>query len=780
MLKPSTVAWMRSELRRGALSRAQLAVGLCEQDDWRNRRGKPCLASARKALPRLAADLGLPLPEPTRRTGGCRRRPPQEARKTFPPLQLQCSLKDLRPVCVSPAETPEQRRHLASLLDAEHPLQRGQAPGCRLLYGIEAGGQLLGVISFVAAGLRLGPRDKHLGWDERTRGHNIDRLLCNDRFLVRPGVRVPNLASHAWGLVLKQLAADWEARHGVLPVAVETCVEQGRKGSSYKAAQFTSLGFTNGLAWGRGKRLPKEKHGRQQARKPPPQAKQVFVKGLQDGWEQVLRERPVRVLGQFPGPARDSGADWAECEFERSDLPDRRLRERLKAMGKAWRDQPGECVPTLFPESAEQRAAYRLLNNKRVTPEDVLQPHREALAERAGQQPGTVLLVQDTTTLNYTGLQECTEGLGPLKDRANSSRGLFVHAAVAFTPGRRSLGVSGLEVWARPLEEPADEGEKESRRWFRGLQQGFELGRACPGRQIVVVGDRESDIYDLFRERERREQAGEENVELLVRVNLGRQRKAKVRCPELKMEMVRPLPVQCDFQHRVQFRRTFRLLSQGGKRARRGSRVETKVSIGAVELQPPEARRKRGEAGVEAWLVHVAQTNARKGARPLEWLLLSTVGGPSKLWAQRIVRWYEARWSIEEFFKVLKSHARIEDRRLRTAEALAKCLVFDAITAWQAQSLGSYARDAPDTPAEQVLTQDERAMILAVVRKKRLLPPAERGRPPPKDIRSWVVWLARTVGFRPSKRRPLPGHQLIWRAYVKLQVRLEGWRIMRG
>jgi len=42
-----------------------------------------------------------------------------------------------------------------------------------------------------------------------------------------------------------------------------------------------------------------------------------------------------------------------------------------------------------------------------------------------------------------------------------------------------------------------------------------------------------------------------------------------------------------------------------------------------------------------------------------------------------------------------------------------------------------------------------------------------------------VVWLARTVGFPPSKRRPLPGEQIMWRAYVKLQVQLSRWRLMR-
>ena len=82
----------------------------------------------------------------------------------------------------------------------------------------------------------------------------------------------------------------------------------------------------------------------------------------------------------------------------------------------------------------------------------VLQPHREALLERV-QVESTVLLVQDTATLNYTNLRGVTRGLGPLQDRASSSRGLFVHAAVGFTEGGRPLGVSALERWARPEQD---------------------------------------------------------------------------------------------------------------------------------------------------------------------------------------------------------------------------------------------------------------------------------------------------------------------------------------
>ncbi len=187
--------------------------------------------------------------------------------------------------------------------------------------------------------------------------------------------------------------------------------------------------------------------------------KQVWVKGLtrkEEEWKAALQAQPRRVLGRFPPLELDEDAPWSRREFERSDLPDRRLRERLLTMGEAWEHKPGQCLPDLFPSGALQQGAYRFLHNGRVSIEDVLQPHREALAERCRQLSGTVLLVQDTTTLNYTGLKDCTADLGPLKERGNSARGLHVHAAMDFSEGRRPLGVSGLEVWSRPLEKPPE------------------------------------------------------------------------------------------------------------------------------------------------------------------------------------------------------------------------------------------------------------------------------------------------------------------------------------
>ena len=97
--------WLRGALLAGNLSRAALRRGLCEQDEWRNPKGELCEASARKALP-------LP-----RFTG---------------------TLQELGAVRLRAALEPAVRQLCASLLEQEHPLGAGRAPGCRLSYVLEA------------------------------------------------------------------------------------------------------------------------------------------------------------------------------------------------------------------------------------------------------------------------------------------------------------------------------------------------------------------------------------------------------------------------------------------------------------------------------------------------------------------------------------------------------------------------------------------------------------------------------------------------------------------
>lgn len=70
-------------------------------------------------------------------------------------------------------------------------------------------------------------------------------------------------------------------------------------------------------------------------------------------------------------------------------------------------------------------------------------------------------------------------------------------------------------------------------------------------------------------------------------------------------------------------------------------------------------------------------------------------------------------------------------------------------------------------------------MIGIVVQAERRLRPAERDRPLPPDIRSWVMRLDRTAGRLPSKQHPLLGNEVLWRAYVRTQGLARLWQATR-
>ena len=154
-------------------------------------------------------------------------------------------------------------------------------------------------------------------------------------------------------------------------------------------------------------------------------------------------------------------------------------------------------------------------------------------------------------------------------------------------------------------------------------------------------------------------------------------------------------------------------------------------------------------------------------------MLLCTDGEPTAENALRILAWYERRWG--EFFRVLKTGARIEDRSFDDADDLKRCLAFDAITAWRVFDLDRLAREKPDTPALDALSDDDALYILLL--DQRIIPK----RPPkPPDIRTAVTDIARLVGFRPTKRQPLPGNEKLWNGYVKLKQSSIMYRAIRN
>src|SRR5262245_35975572 len=83
------------------------------------------------------------------------------------------------------------------------------------------------------------------------------------------------------------------------------------------------------------------------------------------------------------------------------ELNDRRLNERLATLLGALGEHPTASIPAACGGFNETTAAYRFFDNEKVTFDSALAPHFAQTRQRIAE-PSTVLLVQDTTELEFT------------------------------------------------------------------------------------------------------------------------------------------------------------------------------------------------------------------------------------------------------------------------------------------------------------------------------------------------------------------------------------------
>jgi len=619
-----------------------------------------------------------------------------------------------------------------SMLETHHPEGWHRAPGGLIQYWIVSSVEgVLGALGFCAATMQLAlaPRDQLIGWSNEACIANIGQVICNQRFLILPGVRVPKLASRVLRMAGQQIADDWEARYRTRPVLAYTFTAPGQ-GWSYRAARWRACPV---LTSGR-------RSGIRRA---------VWVKPLSSGWREQLCTIPHRALG-WSYPVPDEIVDWAEQEYDRCCYPDGRVCRRIVEMGKCWTRKLGKPLPAIFPNPAEQKAAYRVLSNPRIQMQHVLEPHYESTVDR-GREQDLILAIQDATTLNCNGLK-ATGGLDSLGGGGKGTQGLLVHAGMAVNGFGHPLGLFMMDGAFRQQQE------KDSALWVEGLRRTRELAVACAPGKVVAACDREGDFWELLRE------ADEHGSELLVRASKSAQRRVMTELGEVDLrahvEGSEPLGKQ-----------TLRIPPGGGPGARRERKARLTIRAVEVELIPPKCSTRQP--------IRMLAVSAREMSPPgkkeaLNWLLLSTEGSADMDGARMILNWYRLRWQIERFLHALKQGTRIKDRQLNEPDDLRKCVAFDAITAFRVWDLTWLARNRPDELAIQYLQRAEIEVLLLLAKSCGLKIP--RG---PPTMAAFVVLTGGLAGFQPNKRQPLPGVKKLWEGLLDLNASVYAIQALR-
>ncbi len=369
----------------------------------------------------------------------------------------------------------------------------------------------------------------------------------------------------------------------------------------------------------------------------------------------------------------------------------------LNAAGDGWSD-------TL--------AADRLFNNPAVTPEQILQPHLEATQRRMREQP-VVLIVQDTTELDFT--KPPTDDARCLN--TEKCLGLYEQVHLAVTPDKLCLGVVGSEFFDRAPESLGKAGERrtlpieeqESFRWLKGSRLACQLAAECPQTQIVSIADREADIYDIFIEAQQQTgpradyiiRAKEDRCTLERDLSAGPAAYIKVR-DEVSGSKLRTM-------------RTIEL-SQTPKRAARQAHLEIRAIT--VTVKPPQARAHL--PSVTHNVVLVEDVGGPGDGTDVSWLLLTTLPIETLDEILRVIDYYVARWTVEIYFRTLKTDCRVEDIPLETNHRLQNCLAFYKIIAWRILFLTYLNRTCPKLTCTAVFAESEWKSVWRVVKKKPL------------------------------------------------------------
>jgi hypothetical protein len=319
---------------------------------------------------------------------------------------------------------------------------------------------------------------------------------------------------------------------------------------------------------------------------------------------------------------------WVEDDLATLDLKDKRRNARVVRFVESCVRCPGGTIPQVSENSAEAKANYRLLSNEAVDPDAIRAALQDAAVQRIGDDYEVILAPQDTTALDLRGLL-ANQDLGPI-GTGGDGHGIHVHSALLVTTDGVPLGMVHQQCWARSADDVGKKHrrkqlpieEKESYRWiqtFRAVQASVPEDKV-----LIQMGDRESDIFELFAEPRR------PNSHLLLRVCQNRRVEGD---EQLLWDALDQMPVAVEFDQMVH---------PGPHIAVR--KAHLKLRYGTVTVLPPKSGvHDKSLQPVMLNAIEVREVDTPEGAEQILWRLVTDLPIDSAETARRYVDYYEKR-----------------------------------------------------------------------------------------------------------------------------------------
>lgn len=453
------------------------------------------------------------------------------------------------------------------------------------------------------------------------------------------------------------------------------------------------------------------------------------------------------------------GDHWSRNEVDETVFKDARLGRRFGELLCRLSDRMGGTIPLACQDWASTKAAYRFFSNPKVEEGDILAGHFEATKARYAASDGPILVLQDTTEFTYQRRNAhdigFTKSVNSGRDKNGRLRhhavcGILMHSSLVVTEAGLPLGLAAIKFWNRdkfkgtaqlkrkinPTRVPIE--AKESVRWLENLRQSVAL-LGQPDR-CVHVGDRESDIYELYC------LAKDLGTHFVVRTVVDRLagdggHTVKTEMHEAPSAGVHSIEVRVDddtVEH-----------------------VTLDIQYKRIHVCPPIGKQKRYPA-LDLTVIHASEIGVPSGRKPILWKLVTDLEVDDLDGAIEKIRWYSMRWKIEVFHKILKSGCRAEDAKLRTADRLTNLVALFCIVSWRVLWMTMMARTAPEADPAIAFTTTEIAIL------DRLIGDSGNRRAKPRTLQLYLTKLSRLGGYLARMSDPPPGNTVVWRGLRRL------------
>jgi hypothetical protein len=455
---------------------------------------------------------------------------------------------------------------------------------------------------------------------------------------------------------------------------------------------------------------------------------------------------------------------WCPVEdLSGAAMADKRHARRVESVARRAMAAPGVSFPKMMHSDAELEGAYRLFGNPSVRPEMLLEAHFLASAERCRMSNGPVVIAHDTTDCCFGGEAE-RDGVGKVK---NNGTGISIHAALAVAPDGAVHGLVDLTTRTRfgtvnsnKTYRKRPPAAKESARWGETADRVMKRVDGC-GSRVVHVMDREADSYVLL------EQLIGHAGAFVVRLCHNR----RIADPEydLLREALSAITAATERDASLSPRSDKYRRSIARKiHPARASRIATLMVGGRAVTLVCDRKLRRYVTHDQLTLnvVRVWEPAPPEGEAPIEWVLVTNLPVDEPAQLEAVVDAYRLRWTIEEYFKALKTGCAFEERQLESRHALENALAILAPIACQMLHLRSVARRTEEVPASEVLTATQIEVLRAISVRYPL--------PENPTAQDALLAIAGLGGF--LKRNGQPGWQTIGRGYEDLLLAEAGWK----